>query len=335
MRRAFPVNLLILFAFLFCGLFPVGLKAQAEDFEFYKKYGHSSKQWDDYVKQGFDAYDQQNCDASMAALKQAIASQCQDAQVYFKLAVCSEVVGTPYTALQYYQLAEEKLGKLEVLHRYQKDIYESFGRALFQAKRFDEAFPYLVKAAAVGSPSFGLYYMVGFLYAKKGDTKAAVEFFDKALAQDTSKAPPAILALVYREVAKAYAKEKNNQKTMELLNKALAINPNDQEAIQLQNQIRSALSQESLIQMIKGAEGQVTGGEAPIGTSKPPPPAASKLPPLEGVKDPTPPLGTVQGPGAPATAPTPPAPAMPPTPSTPSSSGTTTLQPLPVPPPAK
>ncbi|MFO1463737.1 MAG: tetratricopeptide repeat protein [bacterium] len=294
-------------------------QAPSEDFEFYKKYGHHSKQWDDYVKQGFDAYDQQNCDQALTALKQAVAAQCQDALVYYKLAVCSEVQGTPYTALQYYQLAEEKLGKLEVLHRYQKDIFESYGRALFQAKRFDEAFPYLVRAAAVGTPSFGLYYMVGFLYAKKNDTKAAAEFFDKALSQDTSKAPPSILALVYREVAKTYLRDKNYDKANELLGKVLAINPNDQEAIQLRNQASNALSQQSILQMIQSAEGQVGGNSGGANPSKPPPPAAAKLPPLDSgtAKDPTPPLGTVQGPASPG------------------SSGGTTLQPLPPPPPPK
>lgn len=301
MSRAFSKNLFILLAFFLGVLSATPARAQSQDFEFYKKYGHASKQWNDYVQQGFAAYDRQNCEEAMTALKQAIASQCQDALVYYKLAVCSEVAGTPYTALQYYQLAEEKLGKLEVLHPYQKDIFESYGRALFQAKRFDEAFPYLVRAAAVGTPSFGLYYMVGFLYAKKGDTKAAVEFFDKALAQDTSKAPPPILALVYREVAKSYAKEKNHNKAMDLLSRTLQINPNDQEAIQLKNQISNALTQESIIQMIQSAEGQVSGSGGATGISKPPPPAASKLPPLEGqaVKDPTPPLGTASGTSAP------------------------------------
>jgi len=325
MRRLFRINLLILFILLFGIPIPRVARADSEDFEFYKKYGHHSKAWDDYVKQGFDAYDQQNCDQAMTALKQAIATQCQDALVYFKMAVCSEVAGTPYTALQYYQLAEEKLGKLEVIHRYQKDIFESYGRALFQAKRYDESFPYLVKAAAVGSPSFGLYYMVGYLYAKKNDSRAAIEFFDKALAQDTSKAPPAILALVYREVAKSYAKEKDYKKSMDLVNKALQLNPTDQEATQLRSQISQVLSQESLMQMIHNAEGTVSGGESPSNLSKPPPPAASKLPPLESqpMKDPTPPLGTVQGPNAPVSNPG----------GTPGSAPT--LQALPPPPPPK
>ncbi|HEX5033755.1 MAG TPA: hypothetical protein VFW62_04690, partial [bacterium] len=149
MSGPFGLKLSILLAFLLCIPLPARAQDQVDDFAFYKKYGHTSKVWDESVQQGFAAYDQQNCDQALTHLKQAVAGQCQDALVYFKLAVCSEVAGSPYTALQYYQLAEEKLNQMQVLHRYQKDIYEAYGRALFQGKKFDEAFNYLTKAAAV------------------------------------------------------------------------------------------------------------------------------------------------------------------------------------------
>jgi len=310
---------------------------ETDDFEFYKKYGHHSKVWDESVKAGFEAYDHQNCDQALTDLKQAVAAQCQDGLVYYKLAVCSEVQGSPYTALQYYQLAEDKLGKLQAIHHYQKDLYESYGRALFQAKRFDEAFPYLVKAAAIGSPSFGLYYMVGFLYAKKNDMKAAGEFFDKALSQDTSKAPPQILGMMYREVARNYLREKNYDKANELLGKAIAINPNDQEVIQMRSEITNVRSQESLMQMIHNAEGQVGGDQSGTNTSKPPPPAAAKLPPLDGgvAKDPTPPLGSVPGSAGPSSSTSTTTSTTTSGGSSSSSTGTTTLQALPPAPPAK
>jgi tetratricopeptide (TPR) repeat protein len=324
MSGPFGLKSLILLFILFFSASPARGQGQVDDFEFYKKYGHSSKVWNDMVQQGFAAYDQQNCDQAMTMLKQAVAAQCQDALVYFKLAVCSEVGGSPYTALQYYQLAEEKMGTMQVLHRYQTDIYEAYGRALFQGKRFDEAFKYLTKAAAVGAPSFGLYYMVGYLYAKKNDVKAALEFFEKALAQDTSKAPPQLLGMIYREVAKSYIQAKNYTKAGELVTKALQINPSDGEATQLQSNLNTYRQQESMIQMIQNVETNRSGerpAAAPV--SKPPPPAASQLPPLEGSgpKDPTPPLGT-----GPSTS-SPPPPQPQPKPSTGGNPGT--LQPLP------
>jgi len=284
---------LILLLFTAFSAVPALAQEQVDDFEFYKKYGHTSKVWNDSVQQGFAAYDQQNCDLAMTHLKQAVAGQCQDALVYFKLAVCSEVAGSPYTALQYYQLSEEKLGQMQVLHRYQKDIYEAYGRALFQGKKFDEAFQYLTKAAALGTPSFGLYYMVGLLHAKKNDVKAALEFFEKALAQDTSKAPPQLLAMVYREVAKSYLQNKTYDRAEELVGKSLALNPTDAEAQQMKNQLATLRQQQSMVQMIQNIEVNRSGEKAaPAPVSKPPPPAASQLPPLEGPKDPTPPLGS-------------------------------------------
>ncbi|HEX5034079.1 MAG TPA: hypothetical protein VFW62_06325, partial [bacterium] len=147
-------------------------------------------------------------------------------------------------------------------------------------------------AAAVGTPSFGLYYMVGFLHAKKNDLRAALEFFEKALAQDTSKAPPQLLSMVYREVAKSYMQNKVYDRAEELINKAIALNASDGEAQQIKNQLATLRQQQSMVQMIQNIEVNRSGeksGAVPI--SKPPPPAAAQLPPLEGAKDPTPPLG--------------------------------------------
>jgi len=318
--------------------------AQGEmpDYEFYKKYGNHSKVWDENVQKGFEAYDKQNCDDTLNFLKQAIAAQAQDALVYYKVAVCSEVSGSPYTALQYYQLAEEQLQKLQTIHRYHKDIYESYGRALYQAKKYDQAFPYLTRAAAIGSPSFGLYYLVGTLYLQKNDSNAAIELFEKALSQDTSAVPPANLAAVYREVAKAYYKNKNIPKTTELITKAVQLNPQDQEASQLKAELAAMTQQQSMVQMLNNLTNEAkplnyNSGSGP--TSAPPPPAAAKLPPLDGspIKDPTPALGTPVAPGSPGLAPAPMPPAPAPTTSAPppssststTPSGSTKLQPLP------
>jgi tetratricopeptide (TPR) repeat protein len=294
-----------------------GAQAQENDFEFYKKNGHSSKAWDESVKKGFEAYDKQDCNATLTFLKEAIAAQAQDGLVFYKVAVCSEVTGTPYTALQYYQLAEEKLMKLPQIHRYQRDVFESYGRALFQAKRYDQAFPYLSRAVALGTPSFGLFYMVGYLHMMKGDTRAAIELFEKALAQDTAGVQPLMLANVYREVAKAYYANKDYQKAMQLVTQALNLNPQDQEAMKIKNELSNMAQQQSIVQMIEGMTSTtVPDPGAPKPQSAPPPPAAGQLPPLNPppAQDPTPPLGTVVPPGTAAPPPAPPAapPAAPP-----------------------
>jgi len=313
---------------------PVAARAGGDspDYEFYKKYGNTSKQWDDNVRAGFDAYDRQDCDQALRALKDAIAAQTQDALVFYKVAVCSELTGTPYTALQYYQLAEEKLQTLKGIHPYQRDINESYGRALFQAKKYDQAFPYLQRAVALGTPNFGIFYMVGYLYMTKNDNRAAVEMFERALAQDISKVPPATLATVYREVGKAHFQNKDYVRASELIQKTLQINPNDPEATKINNQLSSMQQQNQVMGMMDSmTKAPLPNPDAlnkPTDTSQPPlPPAASKLPPLNpptAAGDPTPPLGNVVPEGAP-----PPAPAPAPAPAPSGSGAPPKLEPLP------
>jgi tetratricopeptide (TPR) repeat protein len=269
-------------------------KDSGDDYKFYKKYGHHHKSWDEAVRKGFKAYDAQDCNQAMTYLKEAISHQSKNGIVFFKLAACSELLDSPYTAMQYYQLAEEKFQTMKGAHRYQKEIYENYGRALFKAKRYKEALPYLTRAAAVGTPSFALYYMVGSLYAKNNDWNAAIDYFRRALTQDTSGIDPKLLSQVYYEVAKTYYQAKDYQQAKDLLEKAVKLDPSNQKAIQLRNQVGTGLQQQSIVDMLKQlSPGQDKPKESP--KSAPPPPAASQLPPLNGGNtDPTPPLGEVK-----------------------------------------
>ncbi len=283
------VSILFLITTIFFGLTRTSL-ADSPDYSFYKKHGHSKKQWDSFVKSGFDAYDRQDCDQALQYLKQAIGAQSQDPLVYYKMAVCSELWGSLYTALQYYQLSEEQLQKLPAPHPYQKDIYENYGRALFQAKKYQEAFPYLTRAAVVGTPSFGLFYMVGMLYLARNDPSAAIEYFDRALTQDASGAPPPVLAKVYKEVAKANMKGKNYQKAATLIDQSLKLQPQDTEAQQIRRQISTQLQQESLVKIIEGL------GPTTQPSTLPSAPLVTPLPPSVPVPTPAPASTTTKPP---------------------------------------
>lgn len=263
-----------------------------EDYDFYKKYGHHQKNWDEAVEAGFTAYEAGDCEGALSHLKQAIGAQCQDALVYFKMAVCTELTGSPYSAMQYYQLAQEKLEKLSGLHRYQKEIFENYGRALFKAKRYEDALPYLSRAAAVGTPSFGLYYMVGYLYAQKKDWTAALDYFRKAVAQDTSEVSPPLLSRVYLELARVHFNQKEYDQAVPLLNQAVQLDPNNQEAALLKSQTNQALQQKNMVQMIETLTDRALSEAKPGEKSAPPPPAAQKLPPLETAPQRTPAQGS-------------------------------------------
>lgn len=237
--------------------FSVSLQAKPEeppktdDYRFYKKYGHDSKQWDEEVRAGFAAYEAQNCEATLKHLMEAVRRQAQDALVYFKLAVCNEVMDSPYTALQYYELAHEKLKTLKKPHPYQQEIFENQGRLLWKGKRYKEALPLLKQASVVGTPSFGLYYMIGSIYAEQEQLSGALEFYQKALAQDTTNVEPPLLSQVYLEVAKAHYQNKDYKGALSLLDQSVRLNPQNEEAAQLKSRVATLLQQESMVEMFE------------------------------------------------------------------------------------
>jgi tetratricopeptide (TPR) repeat protein len=286
-----------------CLLFALGFSrgAQADtDYDFYKKNGHTNKAWNQEVEAGFAAYDKQDCDGTLAHLQEAIKLQAQDALVYYKMAVCTELKGSPYTALQYYQLAQEKLQALPAVHRYQQDIYENYGRALLKADKKKEALPYLSRAAAVGSPSFAIFYMVGSLAAEMGDWGAAMDYYKKAIAQDTTGVDPKLLAQIYFYVGKSYYDNKDYQNAIAQLDRASQLDPENLQVQNLRGTVSTLLQQKSMGEMLDGlsqkgttgASGTTVGtGTTPGSSTGPPPagtttgspslpPAAANLPPL-------------------------------------------------------
>lgn len=308
--------------FLTSYIFFAGLgrpRADAEsDYEFYKKYGNSDKSWNSAVEAGFKAYDAQDCDGAMAHFQEAIRLQAQDALVYYKMALCTELKGNLYTALQYYQLAQEKLDTLQAVHPYQREIFENYGRALLKAGKKKEALPYLSRAAAVGTPSFELFYLVGSLYAENNDPNAALENFKKALAQDTTSADPKILSQVYYLVGKSYYEAKDLNQANAHLERAVQLDPENLQAQNLRGTVATTVQQQSMVNMLENLSDKTSGtatantqapGAPTTGTQPPPsstatpattpstgnlPPAAAKLPPL------TPPEGTAPvSPGTP------------------------------------
>lgn len=224
---------------------------KTKDYRFYKKYGHTSRAWNDAVRAGFAAYEAQNCELALKHLGEAIRAQAQDPLVYFKLAVCNEVMDSPYTALQYYELAQEKLKNLKRAHPYQQEIFENQGRLLWKGKSFKKALPLLKQASIVGTPSFGLYYMLASIYAEQAQFNGALEYYQKALTQDLSGVEPALLSQVYFEVAKTYYQNKDYRTALPLLEKAVRLNSQNQEAAKLKSQIAVLLQQDSMVEMFE------------------------------------------------------------------------------------
>lgn len=256
------------------------------DYSFYSNYGHRSSAWNQSVKAGFSAYDSQDCTQSLELLKKAVSMQCKDTLVLYKLAICSEKEENLYTAIQYYELAAKGLKQLKASHRYQNEIYENYGRALFKANRYEEALPLLTQAVQFNN-NFSLNYMLGYIHAKSENWSASNEYLKRALVQDTSGVPPQLLARVYFQVAKAQAEQKNYKLAIELLKKSAQLDPNNQEQIAMGNQylrewqrLQFQQTQKDMLETFTDFIGKDKGKEKGPEVL-PPPPAASKLPPLE------------------------------------------------------
>ncbi len=259
--------------------------AMADDYGFYSKFGQRSSSWNQDVKAGFAAYDRQDCSQALAHLKKAVGLQCKDTLVLYKMAVCSEKQENLYTAIQYYGLAAKGLKSLKTSHRYQNEIYENYGRALFKASRYDEALPLLIQAAQINN-SFSLNYMVGFIYAKKQNWPESNRYLQQSLIQDTTGVPPSLLSKVYFQVGKAQAQQKNYKLASELIKKAVQLDPSNQEIKAYANQHLRAWQrllfqekQKEMMQTFQDFIGKEKEEKPP--ETLPPPPAADKLPPLE------------------------------------------------------
>ncbi|MFO1518478.1 MAG: tetratricopeptide repeat protein [bacterium] len=227
-------------------------KPDYDDYGYYKKYGRTGKAWNDFVKNGFEAYDSQDCEKTIANLKQAIGAGCNDSLVYFKLGACSELTGSYYSAIQYYKQSEDGLKTLSAPHRYQKDFYEAYGRALYMSKKLDEAMPYLIKAGEVGAPSYALYFLLGQIYLSKGDNPNALNYFNKAIAQPLDMANPAQLGIIYGSIGKAYLEAKDIEKAIQYLDMALKQTPTDNDIQQARIRAGDMKRQQEIFKMMQG-----------------------------------------------------------------------------------
>lgn len=226
-----------------------------DDFGYYKKYTKKPKGCLNEVKQGFEAYDKQDCEKTIAFLKDSIKGGCDDPLVLFKLAACSEFTGSIYSAAQYYKEAEEPLKILPSPHRYQKDFYEAYGRTLLMNKKTEEALNYLSKAAEHGSPSFTLFYLLGELYNIKKQPEMALQFYQKALTQALEGAAPSQLAKVYGTIGKTFLEVKDWQKAIEYIDIALKNSPNDPALQQARYKAQELKRQEEMFKMMQGISG--------------------------------------------------------------------------------
>lgn len=158
----------------------------AEDFLAYKKSPFAGAKWDPLVEEGFNAMDRQDMQTTMEFLRKAVASGCRSPLVFFKLALSYEMQGSFYSAIQYYELANEGFKKANQDHRYFKQFNENYGRALYMMGQTDKAIPVL-EAASARSENPWVLKILGQVYLSRGDISKAVSYWERFLKQPDVK----------------------------------------------------------------------------------------------------------------------------------------------------
>lgn len=241
MTRKF--NNLSVFCILFLGIFPCfsGLlapKAHAQapqnasiyseqDMEAYLKSPFNNAKWDPFVKEGFEALDRQDVQTAIEFLRKATTLGCQSPLVFFKMALAYEASGSYYTAVQYYELAREKMALTHPEHRYQKTFDENYGRALYLLGRRDEAVALLEKA---DSSSYWILKLLGNAATERGEPAKAAAYYERVANLPGVNLSPAEQTELFITIARLYRKQDNKESAKGAYRKALATDPANAEA---------------------------------------------------------------------------------------------------------
>ncbi len=153
-----------------------------EDYELYTKEGHRSEAWDEWIKPGFESFDQGNYATAAIFLKSAYEKGCRDPMVLFRLGIYKESRGETKEAADLLQQASAEAAKRYPGHPLSKAIHRHAGRALYKIDKFAEAKPHLQEALRYEPDDFMLLLMSGQIERMEGRKKEARALFEKALA---------------------------------------------------------------------------------------------------------------------------------------------------------
>ena len=113
-------------------------------------------------------------------------------------------------------------------------FYETAATQLISVKELDKAYEFLLKQNKIIPSAFSNKWL-GILNLKRGKVSASIYYFKKSLGYDNRDAQ------VYYNLAGAYVSKRNYAEALNIVNKAITVNPNYKEAINLKNQLESVL----------------------------------------------------------------------------------------------
>ncbi|OGQ04133.1 MAG: hypothetical protein A3F82_07315 [Deltaproteobacteria bacterium RIFCSPLOWO2_12_FULL_44_12] len=218
--------LAVILGLVLSSLSPVWGAGLKSDWSYYQKSGHKSEKWNALVEAGFEAFDGNNFNAAQSFLERAKVLGCQDGLLLFKLALLKENSNNFVEAIKMLQQTEPILRKSYSKHSATLELSDHLGQLFYQTAKYDEALEQFLKAIESQGENFTRAYLVGQLYRMKKQTQEAISYFEKALQFELPAGlHPHMKVLAQAELMKLYFEDKQNEKTLNLANQILVVEP--------------------------------------------------------------------------------------------------------------
>jgi tetratricopeptide (TPR) repeat protein len=176
MKKAlFLIYLVVIFATI-----STAFSAEAGDFTLYKTLGEHSKDWDEYVEPGFEAFETNNYPTALVFLQKAYDKGCRDGLVMARLGLIFESRGNTKQAIELLDQARPKLKKSYPKHEFTQDIDGYLGRMYFSNNQYDKALPLLNESLASSPNDFTLLFIIGQILREQGKKAEAYEMYIRA-----------------------------------------------------------------------------------------------------------------------------------------------------------
>ncbi len=219
-------------------LAPIALSpGEDKDHTVYLQSTFSNPRFDSLVAEGFSNFAGGQAIQAIDFLQKAVVQGSKSPLVYMKLALAYEYLGNPYTAIQYYGMAEPDIATLPEDHLYRQRFHEFFARALLSHNQRDAAIPHL-EAAAPTSDQYWLLSQLADHYLEKGELEKALPQLLRAVeVPSIQDVAPADIASVYLAIGKIYLSQNNLDEAHRYLDYATRTDPQNREAGDLKHKL--------------------------------------------------------------------------------------------------
>ncbi len=208
-----------------------------KDHTVYLQSTFSNPRFDSLVAEGFSNFAGGQAIQAIDFLQKAVVQGSKSPLVYMKLALAYEYLGNPYTAIQYYGMAEPDIATLPEDHLYRQRFHEFFARALLSHNQRDAAIPHL-EAAAPTSDQYWLLSQLADHYLEKGELEKALPQLLRAVeVPSIQDVAPADIASVYLAIGKIYLSQNNLDEAHRYLDYATRTDPQNREAGDLKHKL--------------------------------------------------------------------------------------------------